>query len=303
MVVILGPTATGKTRIAALLANAVNGEIISADSRQVYKKMDIGTGKDLEDYIVNGREIKAHLIDVVSAGEKYDVFRFKNDFESAYKLITAKDKIPILCGGSGMYLESALGLYDLKKAETDTIKRIELEQMNNVELISLLKSLKIIHNTTDLTDRDRLIRAVEIALASEKVSGTVRESMYDNLPSTQFIYGIDLPRNVIKERIQSRLEKRLNNGMIEEVQKLMNEGVPTETLYYYGLEYRYISCYLSGEMSFTDMFNKLNIAIGQFAKRQMTWFRRMEKRGIKITWLQPDPDLFIKKVMNDIAGI
>ncbi|MGE5316641.1 MAG: tRNA (adenosine(37)-N6)-dimethylallyltransferase MiaA [Chloroflexota bacterium] len=297
MILILGPTACGKTRIAALAAASLGGEIISADSRQVYRGMDIGTGKDLDDYVVDGVEIKAHLVDVADAGEKYSIFDYKRDFDKALADINIRGKVPVVCGGSGMYLETALGLYNLKEAKPDAHLRASLEKLTNQQLVDKLLSLRSVHNTTDILDRERLIRAIEIATAENSYadqnestgnllqsSGSNRDS-YDNQPVTNYIYGINTPREIVRARITSRLERRLNEGMIDEVQTLIRHGVPYETLHYYGLEYKYVSMYLQGELSYTEMFRLLNTAIHQFAKRQMTWFRRMEKRGINITWI------------------
>ncbi|HLO91158.1 MAG TPA: tRNA (adenosine(37)-N6)-dimethylallyltransferase MiaA [Lentimicrobium sp.] len=297
MILILGPTACGKTRIAALAAASLGGEIISADSRQVYRGMDIGTGKDLADYVVDGVEIKAHLVDVADAGEKYSIFDYKRDFDKALADINSRGKVPVVCGGSGMYLETALGLYNLKEAKPDAHLRASLEKLTNQQLVDKLLSLRSVHNTTDILDRERLIRAIEIATAENSYadqnestgnllqsSGSKRDS-YDNQPVTNYIYGINTPREIVRARITSRLERRLNEGMIDEVQTLIRNGVPYETLHYYGLEYKYVSMYLQGELSYTEMIRLLNTAIHQFAKRQMTWFRRMEKRGINITWI------------------
>ncbi len=305
MVVILGPTASGKTRLAALLAAKVDGEIISADSRQVYRHMDLGTGKDLEDYYVDGKKIETHLIDVVNAGEKYDLFNYRKDFETALNTIVSKNKLPIVCGGSGMYIEAALGLYDLPEAGPDETFKEKLDKLSNEELIKILTDMKLVHNTTDLLERDRLIRAIEVAKAKDHSKlpdseNNKLDGIYDHEPATNLIYGVSLPREVIRERITSRLQKRLEVGLVAEVEALIKQGVPIETLNYYGLEYRYISLYLTGQLSFDQMFTKLNTAIHQFAKRQMTWFRRMEKRGINITWLQPETDVFIDRIVADL---
>lgn len=307
MVVILGPTASGKTRLAALLADKIDGEIISADSRQVYRKMDLGTGKDLDDYFVDGRQIHVHLINIVDAGEKYDLFRYKNDVDQAIELIRKGNKLPILCGGSGMYIEAALGLYELPTTKIQPVELKELENKTEQELTTLLMSLRTLHNTTDLLDRNRIIKAIEIALTKRNANITSinrenKNTDYDNLPITNLIYGVKISREIVRERITMRLDKRIKEGLIDEVKALINEGVPLETLNYYGLEYRYVSLYLTEQLTFNDMFNKLNIAIHQFAKRQMTWFRRMEKRGIKINWLPPDPEVFINSIIRDLQA-
>lgn len=311
MIVILGPTACGKTRIASMVAAAIEGEIISADSRQVYRGMDIGTGKDLADYYVDGKQIKAHLVDVAEAGEKYSIFDYKRDFSNAIADIKSRDKTPVVCGGSGMYIETALGLYNLVEAKPDALFRAELENLSTHQLIEKLSALRPLHNTTDILDRERLIRAIEIA-SVESLNPEIPElktsmeetkhlkslqSMvptlepplpYDNPPSTDLIFGIATPREVVRARITNRLHKRMEEGMVEEVKTLVKNGVPYETLQYYGLEYKYLALYLQGKLNYDEMFRLLNTAIHQFAKRQMTWFRRMEKRGIRIEWVEAE---------------
>lgn len=339
MIVLLGPTATGKTRIAALLAHAIGGEIISADSRQVYKGMDIGTGKDLEEYLVDGVLIRTHLIDIVNAGERYSLFDYKTDFDKAYKEISDRGKIAVVCGGSGMYIESALGLYDLKEVSGNESLREYLSLKSDEDLIQLLQSLCKVHNTTDLKDKDRLLRAVEIALVNAGVADASSETLesllstltvnngksqqadptvevdskaqikpksaYDNSPRTSFIYGLQVPREKVRSRITDRLRKRLNEGLIEEVENLHKRGVSYETLVYYGLEYKFIALYLGGKLTYEEMVSQLNTAIHQFAKRQMTWFRRMERRGIAIKWLLPDPSEITATIKSDLqtAGV
>jgi tRNA dimethylallyltransferase len=297
LIMILGPTATGKTRKAALLAARIGGEIISADSRQVYRGMDVGTGKDLVDYTVDNVLIKYHLIDIAEAGEKYDIFRYQTDFHKAVQDITARDKFPIVCGGSGMYIETALGLYDLKEVKIDLTDREELEFKSTEELVRLLESFKVPHNTTDFTDRERLIRAIEIAKSAGKSKG--RE--YDNKPVTPFIYGIQTPREIVRARITNRLKHRLEGGLINEVMQLVEQGIPLSTLYYYGLEYKFVAMHLDGLLSYDELFSKLNTAIHQFAKRQMTWFRRMESRGININWLPNDADVVVDTIAGDLS--
>lgn len=320
MIVLLGPTASGKTRIASLLAKEIDGEIISADSRQIYKGMDIGTGKDLDDYIVSGERIKAHLIDIAEAGEQYSLFRYKKDFDKALHDITSRNKVAVVCGGSGMYLETALGLYNLKEVKENSRFRAEISNLSNEKLTEQLKSLRVVHNTTDIKDRDRLIRALEIALAGNEKENSQRAGIpigettepvddldsgitgnaYDHQPVTNLIYGLEVPRQIIRERITERLKKRLETGLIEEVERLHSEGVSYEVLKYYGLEYKYITLYLEKSLDYREMFNLLNTAIHQFAKRQMTWFRRMEKRDIKIKWLPNDPGLVIRTIIDDM---
>jgi len=281
MITILGPTATGKTNLAAHLAHLINGEIISADSRQVYRGMDIGTGKDLADYSIEGKIIPYHLVDIVEPGYEYNVFEFQKDFLNAYSAIDERGSIPILCGGTGLYIESVLKGYKLINVPKNELLREELELKSEAELIEILETLKNLHNTTDTSERERLIRAIEI------------QKYYDNNPAidTFFpkietkIFGIDYDRRVVRMRITERLEERLKNGMIEEVQGLLNSGVKPEQLTFYGLEYKWVTDYLEGNLAYNEMFRRLNTAIHQFSKRQMTWFRRMEKQGFVINWI------------------
>lgn len=324
MIVILGATATGKTHLAVLLADRINGEIISADSRQVYRGMDLGTGKDKDEYIVNGHAIQSHLIDIADAGEKYSLYRYNMDFDLAYKDIIARNKVPIVCGGSGMYIESALGLYNLQQVNEDKDFRAHTQTLSTEELIRQLRLLKEVHNTTDFTDRERLIRALEIARAenitstlkseyksqhdvSQQITGLYNRPItsnkitaYDNPPVTDHIFGIELSRQEIRDRITERLDMRLQKGLIEEVQRLLDQGINSENLIYYGLEYKYITLYLTGKLNYKEMFAGLNTAIHQFAKRQMTWFRRMEKRGVPIKWLSGTLDENLKDIIQDL---
>lgn len=281
MITILGPTATGKTSLAANLANLINGEIISADSRQVYRGMDIGTGKDLDDYIVDGKKIPYHLVDIVDPGYEFNVFEFQKNFLEAYSAINKRERIPILCGGTGLYIESVLKGYKLIDVPKNEILREELELKEEAELIEILESFKNLHNTTDISERERLIRAIEI------------QKYYDSNPDldTHFpeidtkIFGINYDRRVVRMRITERLEERLQNGMIEEVEGLLNSGVKPEQLSFYGLEYKWVTDHLEGKLAYNEMFRRLNTAIHQFSKRQMTWFRRMEKQGFEIDWI------------------
>jgi len=282
MIVILGPTATGKTQLATQLATLINAEIISADSRQVYKNMDIGTGKDIADYTVNGQEIPYHLIDIAEAGEEYNVYRFQKDFLTAYNKIQVKEKLPILCGGTGMYIDAVLNGYRLVSVPENGSLRIKLERKNQDELIELLGNYKKLHNTSDTKEKNRLIRAIEIAEYYKKHNNEIEE--FPKIKS--LIFGVYYDRNKNRERITDRLQHRLDNGMIEEVENLLKqENITDETLEYYGLEYKYISRYLRQKLEYREMFDKLNTSIHQFAKRQMTWFRRMEKQGKKIYWI------------------
>lgn len=281
MITILGPTATGKTSFAVYVAAQLNGEIISADSRQVYRGMDIGTGKDLSEYEYEDRQIPHHLIDIVKPGYEYNVFEFQRDFLKAYEQIEKNGTFPILCGGTGMYIESVLKGYKLINVPENEVLREDLELKSDLELEEILENFKALHNTTDVSDRDRLLRAIEI------------QTYYDENPDidTSFpeintiILGLDFDRRVVRSRITDRLEERLKGGMIEEVEELLAQGVSAEKLKFYGLEYRFVTQYLSDEISYDEMSRRLNTAIHQFAKRQMTWFRRMEKQGFEIHWL------------------
>lgn len=281
LITVLGATASGKTRFAAQLAYILNREIISADSRQVYRKMDIGTGKDLDDYNVNGTRIKAHLIDIADAGYKYNVYEYQKDFTDVFASILDRNKKAILCGGSGMYLEAIIKNYKLTAVPVNEQLRLKAENLSMSELTKILQSYKKLHNTTDITNRKRLIRAIEIADYYKQ--NNILESEPSNIKNVTF--GIKFDRNSRRNRISMRLKERLNNGMIDEVKMLINEGISTDTLIYYGLEYKFITQYLKGELSYNEMFTRLETAIHQFSKRQMTWFRRMERQGIKIHWL------------------
>ena len=280
LITILGPTTTGKTKLAALLAYKTEGEVISADSRQVYKGMDIGTGKDLEDYMINGTAVPCHLVDIKGPGYEYNVFEFQRDFLAAYNDILSRNKQPVLCGGTGLYLEAVLRGYTLKKVPENRVLREKLKNKSHGELIEILKRYGPLHNTTDITDRERTLRAIEI---KEHEQTDPEQKVFPAIPSE--VFGIRFERSIIRQRITRRLEKRLRNGMIEEVETLLNSGLKPEQLTFYGLEYRYVTQYVTGEIDFQTMFNRLNTAIHQFAKRQMTWFRRMEKRGIVIHWI------------------
>jgi tRNA dimethylallyltransferase len=280
LITILGPTAIGKTRLAALLANEFNGEIISADSRQVYRGMDIGTGKDLADYNISGIKIPSHLIDVVDPTEEYNLYRFSEDFQKAFQKISHKNKIPFLVGGTGLYLSSVLQNYSLKKADFSKQKILQLEEFNIEELRKKLKEINPrLHNTTDLIDKERIINAIIISENNYR-----KETKPTEISS--LVIGVTLPSSEIKERITERLNVRLQNGMIEEVEKLVSSGVSFEKLNFFGLEYKYIGQFIKKEINRNDMFQKLNSAIHNFAKRQMTWFRKMEKEGVKINWIE-----------------
>ena len=278
IIAVMGATAGGKTSLAANIAYEFDGEIISADSRQVYRGMDIGTGKDLEDFIVNGKKIPYRLIDIADAGYKYNVFEYQKDFLNVYKDLKNRNKLPILCGGTGMYIDAVLKGYKLINVPHSEEIKQDLEKKSNDELITILKKNKELHNRSDTSNRKRLIRAVEIALYYQE-NGNLDFS-YPDIKSLNIQIVFD--RNSRRKRITQRLKQRLQAGMIEEVEKLLNQNIPPETLKYYGLEYKFITEYILGEISYETMFNKLEIAIHQFSKRQMTWFRKMEKDGYKI---------------------
>lgn len=285
MIIVLGPTASGKTRIAALAAHKLGGEIISADSRQIYREMDLGTGKDIGDYTVDGSLIPFHMIDIQDAGSRYSIFDYNNDFQAARLSIEQQNKPVLVCGGSGLYLETALGLYKLKDAPVDLVFREAAADKTDAELITMLQSISTVHNTSDLTDRDRLLRAIEVARADITDPDNVGFDERLKMANQNQIYGITFPREETRQRITQRLEERLKNGMLDEVEKLLASGIKDQDLYYYGLEYKYLTMHITGKLSYDEMFRQLNTAIHQFAKRQMTWFRRMEKRGLEITWL------------------
>jgi len=281
LITILGPTACGKTKLAAALAGKIDGEIISADSRQVYRKMTIGTGKDLEDYFVGGRRVPYHLIDIADAGEEYNLFRFVADFKIAFSDILSRKKVPVLCGGTGLYIEAVIKNYAVPDVPFNEELRKSLEKKTDEDLKRILESYKSLHNETDTENRRRLLRAIEIAhFSAEK---TLEKDGF--LTGKQFVFGINMPREIVRQRITERLQHRLNNGMIGEVEDLLQSGISPSRLIRYGLEYKYITQYLLREYSYDEMFRQLNIAIHQFSKRQMTWFRGMERRGITIMWI------------------
>jgi len=285
LICILGPTASGKTKYAVKLAYETGGEIISADSRQVYKGMDIGTGKDLGDYIINGVQIQYHLIDIVDPGTKYNIFEYQRDFKKAYADIVSRGKQPVLCGGSGLYIESVTRGYRLVEVPPDKELRKELESLSMEELTARLASMKRLHNTTDLDSKKRVIRALEIAIHEKE-----NQIDYDQAACPEFTtryIGIAITREERIAKIDKRLKERLKGGMIEEVERLLADGLTPEDLIYYGLEYKYVTLYLTGELTYNQMEEQLAIAIHQFAKRQMTWFRGMERRGINIEWITP----------------
>ncbi|MCH5225235.1 MAG: tRNA (adenosine(37)-N6)-dimethylallyltransferase MiaA [Muribaculaceae bacterium] len=297
IVTILGPTACGKTRRAVTLAKALDGEIISADSRQVYREMNLGTGKDLEEY----DDVRYHLIDICEAGNKYNLHNYLRDFHNALENIIQRGKRPIICGGSGMYLENALSGIRLPEVEPNLELRHRLSNFSLEELTQILKGYKTLHNTTDIDTPKRAIRAIEI---EEYYQVHPEEALLSNrknaAPLDSLIIGLDIPLEQRREKISRRLEKRLEEGMVEEVENLLSSGINPEDLIYYGLEFKYLTLYVIGELSFDEMRKKLEIAIHQFAKRQMTWFRGMERRGFKIHWLPFDlsEEDFLKRVLN-----
>jgi tRNA dimethylallyltransferase len=298
LISILGPTATGKTGVAAHLAAKINGEIISADSRQVYRGMDLGTGKDYDDYFIDGVEIPSHLVDIVDAGVHYNVYRFQTDFIRVFNEIISREKFPVLCGGSGLYLEAVLKNYRLIEVPPNKKLRKELEGKSLKELTEILKNLKPkLHNYTDVETDRRAVRAIEI----EKYYAENREFDSEMPDIKSLNIGIDFDREIRRQRISARLKQRLDEGMLDEVQKLLDSGLTPEQLIYYGLEYKYLTLHLIGELSFDEMFRQLEIAIHQFAKRQMTWFRGMEKRGTKIHWI--DGHLTMGEKVNAIIEL
>ncbi len=292
MITILGPTASGKTPIAAHLAATIGGEIISADSRQVYRRMDIGTGKDLADYVVRRegekerRKVPYHLIDICEPGTKYNLFEYQQDFFDAYQDIQSRGAVPILCGGTGLYIEAVLKGYQLSPVPQNQALRDSLEGKSLEELTTMLTDLKArngsnMHNTTDVDSCQRAIRAIEIETYNLEHPTPRRELP----PVDSIIIGVDIDRELRREKITRRLKARLEDGMVDEVKALLDEGIPADDLIYYGLEYKFVTEYLVGKLSYDEMFTRLEIAIHQFAKRQMTWFRGMERRGFKINWI------------------
>lgn len=281
LITILGPTASGKTPLAAALADRMDTEIISGDSRQVYRRMDLGTGKDLVDYVVEGRQVPYHLIDIVEPGTKYNVFEYQRDFLKAYQEITAKGKLPILCGGTGMYIESVLKGYRLLPVPENPELRASLEGKSLEELTHILEGYKKLHNSTDVDTAKRAIRAIEIEEYYKQQPPEYRE--FPSLES--LVIGVDIDRELRREKITRRLKQRLDEGMVDEVRGLLAEGIHPDNLIYYGLEYKFLTQYAIGELTYEEMFHQLETAIHQFAKRQMTWFRGMERRGFTIHWL------------------
>ncbi|MCW3805969.1 tRNA (adenosine(37)-N6)-dimethylallyltransferase MiaA [Plebeiibacterium marinum] len=296
LIVILGPTASGKTTLATQLAYKIGGEIISADSRQVYRSMNLGTGKDLEDYVVNHTPIPYHLIDIVDAGYKYNVYEYQNDFFKAFEDIRKRGKMPVMCGGTGMYIEAVLSHFKMVHVPSNPELRKKLEGKSLDELTQILSSFKKLHNTTDADTVKRAVRGIEI------------ETYYSEHPEIEvelpelnpLIIGVKIDRELRREKITKRLKSRLDEGMVDEVRGILNSGVKAEDLIYYGLEYKYLTLYATGEISYQEMFEKLNIAIHQFAKRQMTWFRKMERSGFQIHWMDAmeAEELRVQEILN-----
>lgn len=281
LVTILGPTACGKTTLAVALADCLHTGVISADSRQVYRSMDLGTGKDLDEYVYKGHQVPYHLIDIVDAGYKYNVFEYQRDFLKVYESLRSDGQLPVLCGGTGMYLESVLRGYRLVEVPENSELRESLADKTLDELTAILKTYKHLHNTTDVDTCKRAIRAIEIEEYYRMSDANVREFPKIN----SLTIGLDISRELRRERITRRLHERLSLGMIDEVRAILDSGVAPEDLIYYGLEYKYLTLYVIGELNYKEMVDQLEIAIHQFAKRQMTYFRGMERRGVPIRWI------------------
>ena len=297
LVTILGPTASGKTPLAVALAYRLNAEIISGDSRQVYRRMDLGTGKDLADYVVDGKRIPYHLIDIVEPGYKYNVFEFQRDFFQAYDDIRQRGVLPILCGGTGMYIESVLKGYKLLPVPENPELRASLADKSLDELTTILAGYKKLHNSTDVDTVKRAIRAIEIEEYYRQQPVSAREFPAIN----SLVIGVDIDRDLRRTKITRRLKQRLDEGMVDEVRALLDAGIPAEDLIYYGLEYKYLTLYAVGQLTYDEMFHQLEIAIHQFAKRQMTWFRGMERRGFNIHWI--DASLPMEQKVEEIVGL
>lgn len=296
LLVITGPTASGKTALAAALACELDGEIISADSRQVYRQMDLGTGKDYEDFIVGGKQVSCHLIDIADPGYKYNLYEYQRDFINVLEDLRQRHKFPVVCGGSGMYIDSVVSAYNLVEVPPDEVFRKEMEDKTIEELKIILSSFRKLHNITDIDTRKRAIRAIEIERYLKKNPG--KRNLFPE--SKPLIIGLFFEREKRRERISERLKDRLEKGMVEEVKNLIAQGIDPGTLIYYGLEYKYITLYITGVLTFDEMFRSLEVAIHRFAKRQMTWFRGMERKGIKIYWISGElpMDQKVKAVLD-----
>lgn len=297
LITIIGPTASGKTAFAAALAARLDTEIISGDSRQVYRSMDIGTGKDLADYMVDGKQIPYHLIDICNPGDKYNVFEYQHDFHKAFEEIRKKGKLPILCGGTGMYIESVLRGFKLLDVPQNPALRESLKGKSLAELEQILASYKVLHNKTDVDSAQRAIRAIEI----EEFYKTEAPDKREYAPINSLIIGVDIDRELRREKISRRLRARLDEGMVDEVRAILSTGVKPGDLIYYGLEYKFLTLYIIGQLTYDEMVSQLEIAIHQFAKRQMTWFRGMERRGLHIHWL--DATLPTDEKINNVLAL
>jgi tRNA dimethylallyltransferase len=297
MLTILGPTASGKTAFAVQLAKELEAEIISADSRQIYRRMDIGTGKDLSDYQIEGKNIPCHLIDIADAGYKYNLFEYQRDFKNVYEDLRRRSVFPILCGGTGLYLESVLKGYKMMLVPQNDELRESLSGKTLEELTQILSMYKTLHNTTDVDTAKRAIRAIEI----QEYYKTHPQEFVEFPEIKSLIVGVDISRDLRRERISQRLRTRLDEGMVQEVRDILATGVSPEDMIYYGLEYKYLTLYIIGEMSYESMVSELEIAIHQFAKRQMTWFRGMERRGFKIHWI--DYELKMSEKVEQVLSL
>lgn len=297
LIAIIGPTASGKTPFAAALAHRLHSEVISADSRQVYRGMDLGTGKDLADYVVQGESVPYHLIDIADPGYKYNVFEFQRDFLTAYQSMRKRGLLPILCGGTGMYVESVLRGYRLLPVPENPTLRQQLASHSLEELTQILSRYKTLHNTTDVDTAKRAIRAIEI---EEYYAHTpIEERSFPQLNS--LVIGLDIDRELRRTKITRRLKQRLDEGMLDEIRQLLSRGLTPDDLLYYGLEYKYLTLHVIGQLSYDEMFQQLETAIHQFAKRQMTWFRGMERRGIHIHWI--DATLPLEKKIRQVEQL
>lgn len=297
LITLLGPTACGKTTLAVALAHRLGTGVISADSRQVYRRMDLGTGKDMADYtLADGQTVPSYLIDIAEPGYKYNVYEFQRDFLQVYETLRARGETPVLCGGTGMYIEAVLRGFRLVSVPVNEPLRHELEGKTLDELTEILKRYKTLHNTSDVDTVKRAVRGIEI----EEYYAThpAEEGEFPKINS--FVIGLDVERDVRRERISRRLRQRLDEGMVDEVRRLLDEGIPAEDLIYYGLEYKYLTQYVTGVFTYDEMVSQLEIAIHQFAKRQMTWFRGMERRGIPIQWI--DSSLSTEEKVNEIMN-
>lgn len=297
LLIVTGPTASGKTSLAVALADTLKGEIISADSRQVYKQMDLGTGKDYNDYVINGRQVKSHLINIAEPGYKYNVFEYQRDFLRTYNDLKSRNVFPVVCGGSGMYLDSIVSGYNMYEVPPDPLLRKALEKKSLSELTDILSTFKELHNSTDIDSKKRAIRAIEIEHFN--ISGKNKQVLFPEIKS--LIVGLTFDRMKRREMISLRLKKRLKEGMVNEVKELLEGGMAPDDLIYYGLEYKYITLYVTGKLNYVEMFRQLETAIHQFAKRQMTWFRGMERKGIVINWI--DGELPLEQKVRNVLDL